>query len=122
MSAVSRILLVEDDASARNFLVAVLAHYIPDANIIIATNGEAALAVHTQTPADIIITDYIMPLMSGLDLIIALRTQQETTPIVMISGDYEVWKTALAAGATIFLEKPIQTDDLIAAVTSLMPR
>jgi two-component system, OmpR family, phosphate regulon response regulator PhoB len=73
--------------------------------------SEAAL-VETQGPTEftLIFSDFMLPGLSGLDLIKLLRANQKTAnvPIVMITGNVEddLKRRALAAGADAFLSKP----------------
>src|SRR5438105_1314843 len=60
----------------------------------------------THHPPDLIITDYQMPIMSGLELVRTLRAQGATMPILVLSSDTSMAEAILAVGATAFLPKP----------------
>lgn len=72
---------------------------------------------------DILITDYMMPQMNGIELIRAFRTFDTHTPVVMVTavGDnVELHMQALDAGATDFLSKPIHTSMFKARLSNLL--
>jgi len=67
-----------------------------------------------------LLTNNLMPGITGLELIRILRARQATLPILMVSASaFE--QQALAAGATRFLAKPFSVPNLLLALTSLLP-
>ena len=107
-----RVTIVEDDRQMRTILTACLnAFGITD--IQVCTDGKEALGKLWLFPADIVLTDWEMKPMSGIELVHALR--DETTsprpdiPIIMISGHTQAEKVMEArdSGVTLFLAKPI---------------
>ena len=83
-SAHARILLVDDNANglaARRTVLEELGHHI-----VTAMNGSDALEQFAAHRFDLVVTDYKMPRMDGLELIGQLRKQVPTLPIVLISG------------------------------------
>ncbi len=106
MPSSQHVLLVDDKPEVCAVLRSVLARFHPDTTVAEARNGaEALLAVGEQRP-DLIITDYQMPVMSGLELLGTLRSQGETLPILLLSSDPSIADLLLAAGASAFLPKP----------------
>ncbi|MGI9625289.1 MAG: sigma-54-dependent transcriptional regulator [Longimicrobiales bacterium] len=82
------------------------------------SNGQAALQVVGQKHIDLIITDYRMPEMSGLELIQALDHHGRDIPILVMTG-YGSVETAVAsirAGATDYITKPVTPDSLWLAI------
>jgi CheY-like chemotaxis protein len=79
---------------------------------MIATTGSArraeALSAVSQHPPNLIISDYQMPIMSGLELLRTLRAQGMTMPILVLSSDTSMAGAILAAGATAVLPKPFR--------------
>jgi CheY-like chemotaxis protein len=116
----THILVVEDDVNVRTFLIRALARIKPGARISEAENGAEALQLFNATQCDLIISDHRMPIMSGLDLLIATR-RNSAVPFIMISADAEVGQRAVAAGVNVFLGKPIDLSMLRAAVLDLLP-
>jgi len=83
-----------------------------------ADSGEAALELMAQDPADILLLDYKLPGMSGLDVLQFLAEHKSETLVVMITA-YASLDTAVQAtkvGAFDFLAKPFNPDELKAAV------
>jgi CheY-like chemotaxis protein len=80
----TRILLVDDNANglkARKMVLEELGY-----GIVTASNGHDALERFTRQKFDLVVTDYKMPRMDGLELIVNLRKLEPELPIVLISG------------------------------------
>jgi CheY-like chemotaxis protein len=80
----SRILLVDDNANglkARKMVLEELGYAI-----VTASNGHDALERFTPNKFDLVVTDYKMPRMDGLELIVNLRELEPGLPIILISG------------------------------------
>jgi len=93
--------------------------------VVTAHNGEEALdAIQKERPA-IVITDILMPKMDGFSLVHRLRLDPETRniPVVFLSATYvapEDKTFAVLIGATRFLEKPIDIDQLMGTIAELL--
>jgi len=110
-----RILVVDAEPDMR-FLIRL---YLEKAGhqVVEAGHGAAALeSVHEALP-DLVVTDVMMPVMGGLELIERLRSDPATAtiPILVVSGDSE-----LAEGADTALEKPFAPDRLVEAASALL--
>jgi two-component system phosphate regulon response regulator PhoB len=85
----------------------------------------ALLAIEREPPFDVIICDFMLPGMSGIDLIERIRAHDHTreTPILLISGyaTSSMDGRAKAAGANLFLNKPFTVSQLRTAVRALLP-
>jgi len=117
-----RILVVDDNSTNVNYLLDLLkmAGFQGEG----CANVDAALARHTQQPADLVITDLVMPGRDGFDLIRAIRSGgvRPDTPIIVASasafpGD-QVRSTA--TGANAFLPKPVDGVALLQKVATLL--
>ena len=101
------VLLVEDDDGARSLYTYMLAAAGYKVNAV--RNGlEAFAEIHINRP-DVIVTDIAMPVLSGLDLILAVRSNDEFAdiPVVAITSFGEKHREkARAAGATDAIDKP----------------
>ena len=88
------------------------------------TEGGAAMAWLSRHSTSLLITDYLMPGPSGLDVVRWLRLQPDhlTTPVLMLTGvDGTTLATAaLAAGVTRLIVKPIRSDQLLREVEQLL--
>jgi CheY-like chemotaxis protein len=69
------------------------------------SNGQQALEVYDEMKADLIISDYKMPVMDGSQLLRTLRSRGVTIPIIITSGNPLLSDHAYKAGATLFVEK-----------------
>jgi CheY-like chemotaxis protein len=102
------VLLVDDHPDVRTILSRLLVELWPDAIVAEAGDGAEALESFAQQRPDLLIADYAMPVMDGIELIQALRLGGEQLPIMMISSDQTIAVTALRAGADAFLAKPFR--------------
>lgn len=109
-----RILVVDDEASVRELLKTVLAS--DGHEVIEAENGFQGLQVAKQQPCDLVITDQIMPVLNGLDMISRLAAERYPARYVLISG-YGT-NQGVPPGLS-FLRKPFTPSQLIDAVKQL---
>ncbi len=122
-----KILIVDDQTTSRLLMRDAL-QQIGFANIPFAKDGEEALKMMMTSPAHIVISDYNMPKLNGLQLLQAIRTYPATriTPFILLtgSGDREVLQKAVKLGVNNYLPKPVQAPALqkaIQAVTGNLP-
>ena len=109
---VPRILVVDDETHVMRFIARVLEQEGYEA--ITMAGGDRAVAALGELAFDILITDYIMKPVDGLQLMQAVLQKNPQCPVLMISG-YGTVETALAvlkAGAFDYLPKPVGVDDL----------
>jgi CheY-like chemotaxis protein len=117
------ILIAEDQAAVRELITTIVARIYPTCTITAVATGAEALAVYQEHGADVLITDYAMPGMTGLALsqAQALRASQATLPILVISMDTSIAETVVNAGASRFLAKPFGLPELQQALRDLLP-
>lgn len=118
-----RVLIADDDPAIRTLIDTVLKR--GPYEITMCDDAESALvAVNRNERFDIIICDFMLPGISGIDLIERLRSDVRTkeVPILMISGhtNYAMDGRAKTAGANIFLNKPFTISQLRTAVAQLL--
>lgn len=116
-----RLLVVEDDATVRNFIATTL-----DANgyrHILAATGHAGLAAARTQHPDIILLDLGLPDMDGVDIVSELR-QDSQVPIIVVSARTEDADKirALDAGADDYLTKPFSVGELLARIRTTLRR
>ncbi|MGQ0455561.1 MAG: response regulator [Hyphomicrobium sp.] len=92
--------------------------------VLVATNGEEAIAIARQARPDLILLDYMMPKMDGIEVCRNLKSDPSLpfTPIIMVTakgGTQDVVK-ALEAGADEYLIKPVDHGALVARVQSML--
>ena len=114
-----RVLLVEDQAHLRTVLQKVLTR--AGALVKTASNGEEALRVAEGAPPDILVSDVVMPLLSGPELVRRLRADRPHLAVVLMSGyaGDEIVPLELLEGAR-FLHKPFAADELVRAVSEAL--
>ncbi|WP_310435632.1 SpoIIE family protein phosphatase [Streptomyces sp. 3330] len=114
----ARVLVADDNADMREYLVRILtgAGYRTHA----VNDGLAALAAARAEAPDLIVSDVMMPLMDGLTLVGALRSDTRTVsvPVLLLSAraGQEASIEGLSAGADDYLVKPFAAAELLARV------
>lgn len=114
-----RILVIDDEEMIRSFLRDLLVE--EGYEVVTAGNGEEGLALFDAEPADLVITDIIMPVKDGLDTILELKKKAPELPVIAISAGGNIPKERYLAVAgymknTRTLAKPFTRDELIRAV------
>ena len=118
-----RVLVADDDPEICTLIKTILSKGPYD--VTLCNDAESALVHIQQGEAfDILISDFMLPGISGIELITQVRQSNATSriPIVMISGhnNYAMDARAKAAGANAFLNKPFSLVQLRTIVTSLL--
>jgi two-component system chemotaxis response regulator CheY len=113
----ARILVVDDEPDERFLVGRALKKQGHD--VTVAENGAAGLRAAQEERPDLIVTDIMMPVMDGVELIRQLRGDPATAgiPILAASGD-----THLAGAADAVLVKPYDNHRLVALVNSLLKK
>jgi DNA-binding response OmpR family regulator len=117
-----KLLVIEDDFSLRDLLrvhLSALGHHVR----VAADAAEAIRTILVQTP-DLILLDINMPYLNGFELLEALRGDELTqaVPVIVLTArsDDESYARARQLGATYYITKPVQLDDLISAIDSAL--
>lgn len=117
------ILVVDDNRDLRGYICAALTRQ--GFEVFEAEDGIEGLSEVERRRPDLILADFLMPKMSGLDLSIEVRKDPkfQTTPIVVLTSKIpeNAREKALAAGANECLTKPFNEAELLAVVRSLAP-
>jgi len=116
-----RVLVVEDNSEVRDFII----HALPDDyQVTAARDGVEGLALATKLEPDLIVTDVMMPGMSGDALLAAVRTEPrlDATPVLLLSARAgEEFRTKLLReGAQDYLTKPFSAEEFRARATNLV--
>lgn len=115
-----RILLVEDDPD-----VAVVTSSLLDYcgyHVTTASNGRYGLDLILQEPPQLVITDFMMPMMSGLEMIEQAREAGYAGPIILCSAVPESQFPPHHARYDLFLHKPYAAQTLLSALENLRAR
>lgn len=115
--AAKTVLVIEDDPDMRRFVRECLsARY----RVLEAADGEAGLDLCRTEKPDLVVSDVMMPRLSGLDLVRALRASPATAelPAILVTSrrHAEATEEGLAAGATDYIGKPFSPGELLARV------
>lgn len=117
-----RVLLVEDETSVRQFAARVLR--ARGFEVIEAENAAAGLEMmsSSELTVDVLLTDVIMPGMSGPELAERLQQSWPDLPVVYMSGYTKdtVVQRGVAAGETGFVQKPFKAAELAARVSEVL--
>jgi CheY-like chemotaxis protein len=108
------IVLVDDEPDIRIILKRVLRDVADGYDVVAVGSGAAALEQVAARPVPLLITDYNMPGMNGLDLARAVKAAAPTTMVVLLSAyaTPEMARRAQEAGADYSLPKPFPFDQL----------
>ena len=116
MSKVS-VLVVDDASFIRDLVKKCLRNYFPGIKIEDAVNGKKAQAILMRETFDLVLCDWEMPEMSGLELLTWCREQAQlkTMPFVMVTsrGDKENVVQAIQAGVSGYVSKPFTNEQLL---------
>ena len=118
------ILVVDDSAMMRKVVIKSLRNCNGDIDVTEAADGVLGFAEFEKKDFDIVVTDWNMPNMNGLDLIKAIRATDKgkKLPIVMVTteGSVDKVKQGILAGATDYLAKPFDNERFIAKFNKLL--
>lgn len=118
-----KVLLAEDSGVMRKIIARGLSSLWVD-DIVEAVDGAEALKhFEAQSDFDLVLTDWNMPNMSGLELIKAIRATGSTIPIMMITTEAEKGKVieAIQAGVNDYMVKPFDQDMLQMKLNRVIP-
>ena len=112
----AQVLVVDDDQAVRDLAATILER--AGFQVTTASDGEAGWNVVQTRPIDLIVTDNEMPRRRGLDLILRLRNEGYTRPIILVSGGLLPGDAAMspAIGRGGFMSKPFTAIELVQAV------
>ncbi len=115
-----RILIVEDDPAIAAFVQTALER--EGFNTEMVGNGSAALACAAASPPDLILLDWMLPGMDGLQVCLAFRSQPRYIPIIMLTAkDEDVDKIiGLEVGADDYVTKPFKMRELVARIRATL--
>jgi DNA-binding NarL/FixJ family response regulator len=113
-----RVLCVDDHRVVREGVAAMVGRETDMEVVACAVSGEEALSLFQLHRPDVTLMDLQLPTMSGLDAIKAIRRDDDTARIIVLTmyqGEEDVYR-ALTAGATTYLSKDLLCDDLVSMI------
>jgi two-component system, chemotaxis family, chemotaxis protein CheY len=119
------VLVVEDDATVRNLICSMLRR-LRVAATVYAEDGKQGLQLFRAAPTtfDLVICDWNMPVMTGLELCTQVRADRPDLPFLMVTGrnDAVSVKTALQSGVSAYIVKPFSPLELKKKIAILIDR
>lgn len=115
-----KVLVVDDEPQILRVLKASLPHH--GYEVVIASNGNEALQEIQQQMPDIIILDLVMPGLSGLEVCKLVRRSFQVPIIILTAQMNSEQNSALELGATDYLTKPFNLNDLLARMRAAIRR
>jgi CheY-like chemotaxis protein len=112
----ARILIVDDEEMDRVLFSDVLQG--AGHEVLFAKDGHTALRIWKNSAIDLVVTDIVMPGLSGVELLEALKLEDAGAPVIAISGiSARNLNRAARLGASAVLTKPVDPAELLAEVT-----
>ena len=119
----NKILIVDDVLSMRSLTKAILRE-AGFAHVFDAPDGQEALKLMQKVRVNLIVCDWNMPIMSGLEFFKAVQADPKIagTPFIMLTSSSEGSKVkeAVMAGITAYMIKPFKPADLVKKITSML--
>jgi two-component system chemotaxis response regulator CheY len=108
-----RVLIAEDSAAMRQIILRVVMK-CGMSDVVEAVDGAEALRLFGEQDFDLVLTDWIMPNLDGLQLVKAIRRAGSEAPIIMITTEANEAsvRRAIRAGVTDYLAKPFEAEVL----------
>jgi putative two-component system response regulator len=118
----SRILVIDDEDVIRMLVVEILES--AGHEVTSAESAEVALTLLEVAEFDLVVSDVIMPGLSGLELLEAVRARRASLPVILVTGagTYDTLSQALTRGAAGLVTKPFAHSDLQSAVADALER
>ena len=125
MMMVPKLLLIDDESEQQMAFMDMLEAQGNEYAILSAFSGQEALEIISKERPDIIVSDWDMPSMSGIELIQTLKQNAETAdiPIIICTGimtHSEHLKVALEAGANDYVRKPFDAIEVDARINAML--
>lgn len=120
-----KVFIIDDSVDNLKTFIGIFEHHCPQYDIFQTNNPQNAVEIATKVKPQLIITDWDMPNLTGIDVIKQLKEKSETKhiPVVMATGVHITsadLKIALEAGAIDFVRKPIDPIELVARTHSAL--
>jgi two-component system response regulator MprA len=118
----ARVLLAEDDRAVREALARAL--QLEGHDVTVVADGMAALDALEADHPDVVVLDWMMPVLDGLSVCRRIRARGDRVPVLILTARGEVRDRVegLDAGADDYLPKPFALDELLARVRALARR
>jgi two-component system phosphate regulon response regulator PhoB len=121
----THVLVVDDDPVVADLVAFRLGRL--GLQVTVEADGESGLAAARRLRPDLVVLDWLMPRMNGLEVCRALRSEADPalagTPVLLLTAKAQEpdLERGFAAGATDFVAKPFSTRELVTRVTAALP-
>ena len=120
--AATVVLVVDDDPVILKLLT--VNFELEGYDVCTATQGAEALDVARERRPDVVVSDIMMPVMSGIDLVIRMKADPDLTaiPVLLLSAKAQAAdiRAGLDAGAADYVTKPFEPLDLVSRVEAVL--
>jgi len=116
-----KVLCVDDDRGSLRLMQALLERAFPEDEVFAALSGEEAVKLIGGKAIDLVITDLVMPGLSGIEVLEEAKRERRETEVIMVTAHSSVESAVLAMqkGARDYLAKPIHGELLVEKVSRL---
>ena len=106
------VLIIDDNEAHAETLAEALTR--PGVRCSVATSGQAGIALLREDPADIVITDLVMPDMDGFRVLAEAKAIDESVEVILVTahGSIESAVEAMKRGAAEYVTKPVNVEEL----------
>ncbi len=115
------VLIVEDDKDVRDYIAT---SFADDFNVICAKNGEEGLRIVKENMPDIVVSDIMMPVMSGLELCDAIKSDPATNhiPVILLTAKDSLLdkEEGYISGADSYMTKPFSSKLLLSRINNIL--
>lgn len=112
------VLVVDDDEAVRDSMKKVLES--ADFDVLLASDGQEAVEQARPGRVDLLMLDIGLPIRNGWDAFAQITAANPCLPIIIITGHSDQYPVASAAGASAFMEKPLDASQLLATIQELL--
>ena len=116
----NKLLVVDDDLHMRMMLEAVLES--EGYSVVLAESGPEALAIMKEEQPSLVLLDYMMPGMNGLDVLREIKKNHAQTDVIIVTGhgNEKLSIEMLNSGASDYIQKPFTMDKLLSSVKRVL--
>ena len=107
-----KVLIVDDSIFSQKVSANLIRKYMNNVELTFANNGEEGFELYEEIKPDFIITDLLMPKLSGQELIRSIKAQDKSAKIIVVSADIQknIREEVEAYNVLAFLNKPLQDE------------
>lgn len=116
--ATYRVLVVDDNPEVRRMVTASIKTLGPEIDVLDVPSAEEALFISGSLPLDLVVLDFRLPGMSGLEMVTRLQQRRPDIKIILVTGveDEATRKQVAEAGVAAYFYKPIDIDSFLQSV------